>query len=743
MPVSSQENPGEGEAPGTGGSVPALFRALSALEDSSLSTAAITGFELRRDAGVFHLKAGSLALLELDGRVVGALFDGNGTFTISPRRPVERAQLARLYGAEAPTLELSRMLLLFNDATDKELDGLDFTPAPPSGNLKKALREGLEYLGADDFKSFDADLAMGLLNSDAARFFHTAFDVPGRGPHYFRVADGDTEEVSFGREAGGRGKRYETVSRFDLESEPVEGDPAETLMPPVSVIQIQLTAEFDSKMRFEGAGTAYMTTSVPGGAWVPFNLHRDLEIDSLAWGDGREVEFTRGKGSSQVWIRIPEDVGNGSFLQLSSAYHGRVGEWRGMWYFFHTTTGWYLSTPGTSASFDITLRSPENLPVVSIGRRVDRSVGDGVVTTRWVNRQPFNYASFNIGRFKEWEFDHQVIPPLRVQMNQRAHSGLPLKLQRRNAQNFVADDITTSYSFFQNNIGPLDQEEVNATEIPYLHGQAFPGMVHLSFVTFGLSDEEGINELFRAHEVAHQWWGITMRPRSYRDQWLGEGMAEFSALWYLEAKNPDSDAPLETLRKYRDHIRGRAGKTGPTGLGSRVGVGGDREDHQIMVYEKGAWIGHMIRHMLIDYDTGDERVLRAFLRELTERYHNRRISTREFQAVLERYVQGDMSWFFKQWVDGTNVPDYIVDRSGEALPNGQYSLRLVIRQENVPGDFRMVVPVLLNFGAQRVKIVRIMVAGPETVQEFTLPAEPLGVQVNPFEAVLARVRQNW
>src|SRR5438094_8236888 len=36
------------------------------------------------------------------------------------------------------------------------------------------------------------------------------------------------------------------------------------------------------------------------------------------------------------------------------------------------------------------------------------------------------------------------------------------------------------------------------------------------------------------HEVAHQWWGHTVGWTSYRDQWMSEGFAEFSASLFVQ-----------------------------------------------------------------------------------------------------------------------------------------------------------------------------------------------------------------
>src|SRR5207244_13330477 len=42
---------------------------------------------------------------------------------------------------------------------------------------------------------------------------------------------------------------------------------------------------------------------------------------------------------------------------------------------------------------------------------------------------------------------------------------------------------------------------------------------------------------FIAHETAHQWWGGIVAWRSYRDQWLSEGFAEYSGILYTGVRD--------------------------------------------------------------------------------------------------------------------------------------------------------------------------------------------------------------
>ena len=85
-------------------------------------------------------------------------------------------------------------------------------------------------------------------------------------------------------------------------------------------------------------------------------------------------------------------------------------------------------------------------------------------------------------------------------------------------------------------------------------------MVHLSWVTFQQTDQQGEDEVFRAHEVAHQWWGVGVDFTSYHDQWLSEGFSDFSGLWYLQTVRKDNDKYFGMLRRWRTaHPRAAGG----------------------------------------------------------------------------------------------------------------------------------------------------------------------------------------
>jgi hypothetical protein len=95
-------------------------------------------------------------------------------------------------------------------------------------------------------------------------------------------------------------------------------------------------------------------------------------------------------------------------------------------------------------------------------------------------------------------------------------------------------------------------------------------------------------------------------------------------------------------------------------------------------------------------------------------------------------------------VNGTAIPTYVFSWHAEPASNNQYLLRLRIRQEEVPKDFVMPVPLNIEFAGGARATIRVTVRGPLTEAELRVPAEPTRLELNPLESVLAEVRtEGW
>jgi aminopeptidase N len=312
----------------------------------------------------------------------------------------------------------------------------------------------------------------------------------------------------------------------------------------------------------------------------------------------------------------------------------------------------------------------------------------------------------------------------------------------------VGADIANSMAFFQHVFGPYPGEHLRAAELPRGHGEAFPGLLHLSWVTFQTEDK-GFSESFRAHEVAHQWWGHGVDFDSYHDQWLSEGFAEYSGLWYMQNTLGENERFFERLRTWRDQIFdnrtytiGRGREAGPIWLGYRTRSLGTPGDYDLIVYRKGAWVLHMLRNMLLDLDTLSEERFIAMMRDYYGRFRGQVASTADFQAVVAEHFGVDMGWFFDQWVLGTDLPTYEYAYRITEESSGRFAVRMQVRQKGVPEDFRAYVPIYVDFGEERFARLRVVLTGAES--EFDLPPMPIRpreVILNDMESVLCRVQK--
>jgi hypothetical protein len=493
----------------------------------------------------------------------------------------------------------------------------------------------------------------------------------------------------------------------------------------------------------------------PLGPWLLFRLHDKLLVDSARWVGGAAAAVFKAKDNDDLWIRAPHRLATGDSLALTVFYHGDLIDRFLNWFYIDPTAAWYpINGQGVNfATFDLTFHSPNWYPLASVGERVDSSETPKVMTTHWVTRIPTSYATFNLGLFENYHVQQPDAPPLDVLLSEDAHRELRRQLalqgiqisEQTHKKETVASDVSNSLKLFTKLFGECAYNHFFVTEIPYGEGVSFPGMIDLSWATFQETSLDGFDEFFRAHEVAHQWWGNGVQPVSYRDAWLSEGMASFSALWYLQAERKHSVEYFKFLDQYKNDIHDDHDDAGPIWIGYRNSTPNARRGYDIMIYEKGAWVLHMLRIMMLDLSTMKEDRFTETLRDFYQSYRGAPATTDDFRRVVERHMGVPLDWFFDEWVKGTAIPTYHVAWSPQPAANGRFTVRMRITQEHVPEDFQMTVLVSADLGDGRFAHFRVPVRGGQS--DYTsplLPAEPRDLKFNDLSSTLADVKmERW
>jgi hypothetical protein len=195
----------------------------------------------------------------------------------------------------------------------------------------------------------------------------------------------------------------------------------------------------------------------------------------------------------------------------------------------------------------------------------------------------------------------------------------------------------------------------------------------------------------------------------------------------------------DLLQKNKDGEEMR--DAGPVTLGQRLNSSHFPNGYEAISYGRGTWLFHMLRHMLRAAEskdirgrhaTSEEPFLRG-LRNLRNRYADKKISTRELLEVFEEELPSSLryedhkslDWFYETWVEGTGIPHF-------ALQNLKYSARPsstlisgTIVQKGAPDGLITAVPVWGSIAGREILLGTVFVDAPET--PFHLAA-PLGAK---------------
>jgi hypothetical protein len=401
----------------------------------------------------------------------------------------------------------------------------------------------------------------------------------------------------------------------------------------------------------------------------------------------------------------------------------------------------------------------------------------------WRSERPIRVAGFNYGKFRKLErndaesgvtvevYTNPGEPDFLRQINfaleNRVDPGLHHVSANADAlaESALADGINTARVgalYF----GRLPESAISITQqTQAFFGQSWPTLIYLPYIAafdatvrheLGLHDASDFVDSVGPHEFAHQWWGHRVGWSSYRDQWLSEGFAEFTAALVAQFTEGirRADGMWEKARRWilwKPRYASIANdEAGPISDGWRLSTWRNRSAPQAMIYSKGAYILHMLRMAMREPDAVEpDRRFIAMMKDFAVSSANRNPTTRDFQEVVERHLtpeldaagSGKMDWFFDQWVEGTEIPRFESKLQVDRVGDGRYRIHGTIRQSEVSPGFRTLVPVyVLTKGVVR-RVGRIPMSGSETKPveiEESLPAPPEKALINALHDVLYR-----
>jgi aminopeptidase N len=230
------------------------------------------------------------------------------------------------------------------------------------------------------------------------------------------------------------------------------------------------------------------------------------------------------------------------------------------------------------------------------------------------------------------------------------------------------------------------------------------------------------HEYYLAHEIAHQWWGQGVTWDRHHDQWISEGLAQFSTMMYLREKH--GKVAFSNILKKMSAWTEKKAKWGPIIFGSRISHF-DFFAFQTIVYNKSSLVLNMLRDLL-----GEEMFFRG-VRKFFEKFKYRAARTNDFAVTLSETSKKDLGPFFDAWYNSFKLPKVKVIHYTERMGD-EYRLKFhVSQQENL-----FIFPLWVEWIEDGKNIRRmIVVDGKNQTFTFNLAHKPKRIQINPDNAV--------
>lgn len=752
----------------------------------------VTNFDLKRDAGTFHLHSGTVCFVPpVNGKVTGAVFGGDGNFVLNPPTEPERKSLKYLTKEDEFSEKFERLVLRFTDST---YDEIKKAGAAASGGCDAALLKDSQNTTRHKMKhNLEEELLEEVLSPEPRGLFW-AF-IHGKRYNdkeiYSLDPNANSDQVDFWTYDE---SKWGDWASFNFTEPHPRGSVG-------SVIRMEhhvLDTTLEKSGALSGKATTTFISLRNGLRVVPLSLFHTLRVQSVT-ADSQPLSFIQEdkNDDADFAVILPKPLAAGEKFSITTTYEGKeaVSNEGGGNYFPNPAAreNWYPNSRnsglGEYASYDMTFHIPKSMKIAATGALVSESNDGGQNVTVWKSETPQTVAGFSYGRFKVEEakltkpeisirsFANEESPDWVQALQQATSNSLPGQApitgvalgtmsttslnKKALAEGELAEQLYSDY------FGPSLFTHLELTQQTACNfGQSWPGLVWIPICYYfdttvrhqlGMDwGDRGYWKVVTPHEVAHQWWGHTVGFNSGRDQWMSEGFADMSASLYLSMIEKDPKKFITFWNDERDLLLERnpqgfrAIDAGPLTMGYRAGnsrTGGGITRR--LIYPKGAYVLYMIRTMMHDNREGD-KLFKEMMQDFVNTYRGKAATTEDFKAIVEKHMTPDMDaegnhkmdWFFNEYVYGTQLPSYKLDYSFDPGADGTIVMSVNVAQSGVDDKFRMVVPVYIELDDGRIVFLgRMRVMGNKSeaakVPLRGLKTKPRRAMVNYYDDVLA------
>jgi hypothetical protein len=784
-----------------------LYRELQATRLDPESAVALKGVDVPFGTGILQVATGLLVPTHpVDGRVVEWVFVGQARFVFDPPDDIESDQLELFTGQRRLDVGLEAAVMVRADETNlnyllehhepaylgpemrARVEALHGEWLNGAARAANGIRGGVfnAMIGDAAFADYFAIWCRSFEVGDFIYEFDPEDTEPHTLAHFSPVEIRGWDRLRLERHLRHQQKRgrwldtrIQDIGDWDIWlSGPWDptgsiGEASQGFEAEHYVLDIEIARD-ESTIR--GIASIDVLALEPGRRVLPMELFRDLRVERVRDATGEPLFFFRSGGDLVVVLNEPSVVGQR--LRLDVAYAGKVIRWVDRKVFdLEDTANWYPHCGTTDrATYDVTMRWPRSLDMLASGRVVDSGRDRRYRWERRILDVPSIAFSFVMGEFT---VDRERVGDVDIEV--AFNRSTPFRLSD-GVRREVMSTIRRSLEYYEKAFGPYPLDHLTVVTLPRRYSQSFLGFVTLSDsilppnVPPGGVSMEWYRATTIAHEIAHQWWGNLIGWSSYRDQWLSEAMANYSAMQFWADTEEGGAAFLAGMSAgWRQSLNaptpvGRSVEAlGPIVLGVRLNSTLADNGYRAIVYRKGAVVLAMLARIV------GQQPFNGMMRSLAEAASHRVVSTHTFLEALEHMSGLDLDGFANRYIYGTGIPevyyDYDVvrdDSSGWTVEgdarllaeadhdqevrrfgDGHWDVVRTVRPRPHPKAAALMVPFLLRLddggkavseGAphrQPVENGNLMLEGSDDRFVLTTEARPLQLTLDPRGEILA------
>ena len=684
-------------------------------------TLRLPDFEVRMDRGTLFTSPASVGPTVL-------VFIGEGSVRVSPGPPAEREQLRQFSGKQEMVEKVRAVFARIHPADlHRVLAPVRLEPDPEAPARFPAadrfFRENVQLSFVLDASLPGSPWWMHPGTGDASVSFRTR----KRGVLTFTVSTTEPEGISFFDRA-----RRRQICLYPLPGR--EGRYDEDDRRSFDVLSHDLSLRLDpARFGVEGEDTLRIR-QVGGSSMMRLRLDDTLRVESVTSPEGGNHLFFRVRNQDSLMVALGPLAALSEFsltVRYAGTHRPETVE-RELLQFpppepapekevalepvvvYANRTAWYpYANADDYALATVRVDTPREFAGITGGIRTTARVEGARKVMEFRQDRPGKYITVVVGRFIEVGVRPEEPVALRAYGVGRTQGEAARLLDR-------AGEILR---FFETEFGPFPYPSLTLVAVEGLTpgGHSPPGMVIMAerplFLRRPLRDDPaGFNDIpdfFLAHELAHQWWGHGVAGENYRERWLSEGAAQYAAaLWVRHDRGEDVFRGI--LRRMAQWALRETGE-GPLSLGFRLGhVKGDPQIYRAVVYDKGAYVLHMLRQVI------GPVAFRQALVSFQAEHRFAKAGTEHLQEALQRASGRDLSAYFREWVYGTRLPQLRLAHRTEAAPSGFRTL-VEVGATDLPGTVPLEIAVVHRAGRETRTVMLEPGGGRFTVETASRP----------------------